>query len=422
MINTVLCYLEKDGKYLMLHRTKKEGDINRDKWIGIGGKLEEKESPEECLVREAYEETGYHLISWSFRAVITFVCEEITEQMYLFSSRDFTGEEKVCDEGDLEWVPKEDILNLPLWEGDRIFLRRLWDNSPFFTLTLHYDRNGHLTKRIIHEENYKDYLTFKKFDAIPWIMNAFSTRRGGVSEGRYARMNLSFSVGDDPDRVVKNFRILGEKLGVPAENMVMAHQTHTANVMPVENTHRGMGIVKDRSFCDIDGIMTGEEGLCLVTSHADCVPLYFVDPVNHAIALAHSGWKGTAGNICKNTVEAMKSNYGTNPKDLVTVIGPAIGVECYEVGPDVAGIFRSRYSKQECEAILHPKDNGKYDLDLPRANLINMVNCGIQPENIEVSDICTCCCHDWMHSHRGSGGKRGGMAAFLMIRSRSDSG
>ena len=416
MINTVLCYLEKDGKNLMLHRTKKEGDINRDKWIGVGGKLEEGESPEDCLLREVYEETGYQLLNWSFRALITFVYGDITEQMYLFSSSEFTGTEKVCDEGDLEWIPKEDILNLPLWEGDRIFLRRLWENSPFFTLTLHYDRDGRLTKRAIHEENGRDYLTFKKLNALPWLMNAFSTRRGGVSEGRYASMNLSFSVGDDPARVVTNYRLMGEKIGVSAEDMVLAHQTHTTNVMPVGNEHRGMGIVKERSFSDIDGIMTDTKGLCLVTSHADCVPLYFVDPVNHAIALAHSGWKGTAGNICKNTVDGMRLSYNTDPKELIAVIGPAIGVECYEVGPDVAGIFRSKYSIPECEAILRPKDNGKFDLDLIRANLINMLNCGILPENIEVSDICTCCCHDWMHSHRGSGGKRGGMAAFLMIR------
>ena len=112
----------------------------------------------------------------------------------------------------------------------------------------------------------------------------------------------------------------------------------------------------------------------------------------------------------------MHLNYNTDPKELIAVIGPAIGVECYEVGLDVADIFRSRYSKPECEAILMPKDNGKYDLDLIEANRINMVNCGILPENIEVSDICTCCCRDWMHSHRGSSGKRGGMAAFLMIR------
>ncbi len=416
MINTVLCYLEKDGKYLMLHRTKKEGDINRDKWIGVGGKLEEGESPEQCLVREVYEETGYQLVSWSFRGLITFVYGDITEQMYLFSSTDFFGEEKICDEGDLEWVPKEDILNLPIWEGDRIFLRRLRDHSPFFSLALHYDRDERLTKRILHEESDKDYLTFRKLNTIPWLVNAFSTRRGGVSEGRYARMNLSFTVGDDPDRVFSNFRIIGEKIGVRTEDMVLAHQTHTTNVMPVGKAHRGMGIVKDRSFCDIDAIMTAESGLCLVTSHADCAPLYFADPVNHAIALAHSGWKGTAGNICKNTVDGMQNNYGTDPKDLIAVIGPAIGAECYEIGPEVADIFRSSYSRSECEAILRPKDKGKYDLDLPGANFINMINCGILPENIEVSDICTCCCHDWMHSHRGSGGKRGGMAAFLMIR------
>ena len=139
MKNTCLCYIEKDGKYLMLHRVKKENDVNRDKWIGIGGKFEEGESPEECLLRETLEETGLTLSSFSFRGVVTFVSDEYeTEYMFLYTSKDFSGELKDCDEGVLEWVDIKKVYDLALWEGDRIFLKLLENNAPFFTLKLRY--------------------------------------------------------------------------------------------------------------------------------------------------------------------------------------------------------------------------------------------------------------------------------------------
>ncbi len=139
-ILTTLCYIEKDGKYLMLHRVKKKNDINRDKWIGVGGKLEQDESPEECLVREAYEETGLTLTGYRMRGVITFVSDRYdTEQMFLYTSQEFDGEVKECDEGELVWIDKNDIMSLSLWEGDKIFLKLLMEDSPFFTLKLRYE-------------------------------------------------------------------------------------------------------------------------------------------------------------------------------------------------------------------------------------------------------------------------------------------
>ncbi len=144
MENTTLCYLEKNGKYLMLHRVKKKEDMNAGKWIGVGGHLEEGESPEECVDREVYEETGYHLNSRRFRGIITFVYGDVTEYMYLYTSEDFTGEEKVCDEGELAWVDKAAVKDLPLWEGDRWFLRELEQEGPFFSMKLLYDREGTL--------------------------------------------------------------------------------------------------------------------------------------------------------------------------------------------------------------------------------------------------------------------------------------
>lgn len=139
MICTTLGYLERDGRYLMLHRVKKENDVNRDKWIGIGGKFEGTESPEECMRREALEETGLTLGKLKFRGVVTFVSDGWEpEQMFLFTCRDFSGELRSCDEGDLEWVDQRAVASLPIWEGDRIFLRLLAEGAPPFLLKLSY--------------------------------------------------------------------------------------------------------------------------------------------------------------------------------------------------------------------------------------------------------------------------------------------
>ena len=139
MYNSTLCYIVKDGKVLMLHRVKKKNDINHDKWIGIGGKFEPEEAPEECILREAKEETGLTLTSWRCRGVVTFLQEGGEgEYMYLFTADDFTGELIECDEGDLQWVSMDFLDALPTWEGDRIFLNLLWQDAPFFLLTLRY--------------------------------------------------------------------------------------------------------------------------------------------------------------------------------------------------------------------------------------------------------------------------------------------
>ena len=139
MKNTTLCYIEQDNKYLMLHRVKKVKDENHDKWIGVGGKFEDGESPEDCLLREVKEETGLVLKTFSYRGIVTFVSDEFeTEYMHLFSATEYEGELQACDEGELVWVPKADILKLNIWEGDKVFFRLLEESKDFFSLKLTY--------------------------------------------------------------------------------------------------------------------------------------------------------------------------------------------------------------------------------------------------------------------------------------------
>ena len=136
---TTLCYIEKDNKYLMLHRIKKQNDANHDKWIGVGGKFEANETPQECLLREVYEETSLTLISYSLRGIVTFVSDEWeTEYMFLFTASEYEGEVSDCNEGELHWIDKKEIMNLNLWEGDKIFLKLLTEDVGFFSLKLRY--------------------------------------------------------------------------------------------------------------------------------------------------------------------------------------------------------------------------------------------------------------------------------------------
>ncbi len=152
---TTLCYLERDNKYLMLHRTKKEIDINRGKWLGVGGKLEDNELPEQCLKREVFEETGYELENYEFKGLVIFKYNKDEPLfMYLYTSSSFFGTQKECSEGELKWIDKNKILSLNLWEGDRIFLKLLFENSNFFYLTLNYENDNLIDSKLEFKENY----------------------------------------------------------------------------------------------------------------------------------------------------------------------------------------------------------------------------------------------------------------------------
>lgn len=267
-----------------------------------------------------------------------------------------------------------------------------------------------------HGEKAVPYFTFPAFDELPGIIHGFSSRLGGVSEGFLSSMNLSFSRGDEPERVRENFRRIAESIGFSEKDLVFSMQTHTANVRRVGREDCGRGLERPVGYCDVDGLVTNEPGVVLATFYADCVPLFFVDPVHHCIGLSHSGWRGTVGKIGKATVETMAREFGSEPGDLLAAVGPSICQECYEVSEEVIGLFRENFAEEIWPKLFYRKDNGHYQLNLWEANRLIFQEAGILPQHITVTDICTACNPELLFSHRASGGKRGNLAGFLEIK------
>lgn len=248
----------------------------------------------------------------------------------------------------------------------------------------------------------------------PELIRGFTTRFGGVSRAPYESLNLNFFKEDDPSRVRENFRLLSRELGVPPEDMVLSKQVHGCSILRVDDSHRGMGIVRERSYGPVDGLTTDVPGIMLVTYYADCVPLYFYDPVKKAICLSHSGWKGTLLDIAGESVKAMEAHYNSCPGDIRVSIGPHIRSCCFEVGDDVAALFFERYLWSEKSA--RKGQGGKWVLDLEDIIQESLLTLGIQKRHIFGCQICTKCECDVFFSHRGSGGSTGTGAALLMMR------
>lgn len=271
------------------------------------------------------------------------------------------------------------------------------------------------TRNYRSEEGYVlPYLSFSSYEALPYIRHMFTTREGGVSKDIYESLNLSFTRGDDETAVLENYRRVAQALGTTIDHIVTSDQTHTTNVRPVGKEDLGKGIMCPRDYKDVDGMITDQPGVLLATFYADCVPLYFVDPVHKAIGLSHSGWRGTVGRMGQATVEAMERSFGSQPKDLLCAIGPSICQDCYEVSRDVAEAFIFAFPTHEKE-ILQAGALGKYQLDLWKANEIVLTEAGVLKEHIDLAGLCTCCNSSILFSHRASKGKRGNLGAFLML-------
>ena len=228
-------------------------------------------------------------------------------------------------------------------------------------------------------------------------------------------MNLSFHRGDDMDAVMENHRRLAQAVGYDYRRLVFSDQVHETVIRKITEEDAGKGITRESDITETDGLMTNVKDLPLITFYADCVPLFFIDPVHRAVGLSHSGWRGTVGKIGKVTVEKMTEEFQTNPSELYAAIGPSICQDCYEVSEDVILEFQKAFEEKYWEKLFYKKKNGKYQLNLWEANHIIFLEAGIKEDHISVPGICTCCNPEFLFSHRASHGRRGNLAAFLGI-------
>ena len=266
-------------------------------------------------------------------------------------------------------------------------------------------------------ENGVEYFLFDALEKYKDVVQGFSTRIGGISEGPYATMNLSFSrEPDNQQGVLENYKRMAKALGVDENSFVLSYQVHSTNVKLVKKSDRGKGVVIDRDYEDIDGLITNERGITLGAFFADCIPLYFYDKRKNAIGLAHSGWKGTCNKMGAVMIKEMSKHFGTDVKDLIACIGPGICQDCYQVSLDVYEEFSKKFKKEDMDSIFREDGEDHFRLSLWRANEIVLNEAGVPKENIFTSNVCTACNPNLLYSHRIMGEERGNMAAFIALK------
>ena len=251
------------------------------------------------------------------------------------------------------------------------------------------------------------------------LRHGFSTRKGGVSKEHLSSLNLGFNLGDEREKVLENFRILGSLFEAKPEDFVLTQQTHSINVRRVGKEDRGKGIFRERNYTDVDALITNEEGVILTAFSADCVPILFYDKGHRAIASCHSGWRGTHGRILARVIEAMQREFSSKPEEIYIAIGPSICKNCYEVSEDVGEAFLEAFPalREETKNVspIERVSEEKFHIDLWELNRIIALEAFIPPENISISGYCTMERPDLFFSHRYSQGRRGVQGAFISL-------
>jgi len=266
-------------------------------------------------------------------------------------------------------------------------------------------KNNKLT--LLHFENLSRYKGIDHF---------VSTRTGGHSLQPYEALNLSFQVGDDPNRVLDNRKRLTETLGIPLTSLTTAEQIHDARVTVVTEEMRGKGSIHhEEAIANTDALVTRQAGICLMVLLADCVPILLCDPSKGVVGAVHAGWKGTLELIAQKTVMAIREEFGSSPEDIVVGIGPSIGPCCYEVGPEIVSRVKDALGNTQ-DVLKQTSSDGKGQLDLWEANLKQLVRAGIPKKNIEMARMCTCHHHDRFYSYRYERGKTGRFGAGIVLR------
>lgn len=255
---------------------------------------------------------------------------------------------------------------------------------------------------------FKNLLTFSKE-----ITHCFTTRLGGVSSGECFSLNMGFNRNDSKENVIENYQRVCDAVGIDIRDTVLSRQIHDNKIYKVASSDKGKGIFRENDLSGYDGLMTNEKGIALVTFYADCVPLFFYDPDNKAIALSHSGWRSTQKSIAAETVKAMEKEYGTESSKLICAIGPSIRQCCFEVGEEVVEDFCNtiQWSDKYCKK----ENNDKWHIDLQGIIKNTLLITGVLENNITDANLCTKCNKDIFFSHRGDNGKTGSMTAIMQL-------
>lgn len=261
------------------------------------------------------------------------------------------------------------------------------------------------------------YLTSPIYDNLHWLNNGISTRLGGVSKDFCGSMNFAYNDYDNPEDVYKNYQIFCDATGIDINKIVTTKQVHSNTVVKLDDSHQFRSVSeKGCDFPSVDGVVTNVKGATLFAFSADCSLIQIVDPVNKAIGLCHSGWRGTVGRISQHAINMMSENYGSNPSDLLVTIGPSICTECFEVEWDMIEEARKGFKESDYDKIYYKKNDTKYQFNLWEANRIVLLESGVREENIMLPNLCTKCNPNTLFSHRNSGLKRGTLIAFLGIK------
>lgn len=254
-----------------------------------------------------------------------------------------------------------------------------------------------------------EYYKISEFEECGLVRHCFTTKRGGVSKGIYESMNLRLNSEDTRENVLRNFEIISREIGINPEKLVLSNQIHEDNIVNVTRSDCGNGLYFENKFSSADALITDDPEAALVTFYADCVPVYMLDPKKKVIALVHSGWKGTVKRIAQKAAERFKSDYKSYTGDIIAAIGPSIHQCHFEVGDDVADIFKKEFGD---DVVMYY--GNKPHVNLQKAVKQQLEDAGIS--KIDESGICTCCQSDLLFSHRKTGGRRGNLAAIMQLK------
>jgi len=258
------------------------------------------------------------------------------------------------------------------------------------------------------------YLTIPAFEETGLVKHCFTTRQGGVSQGIYNNLNTSLIKEDLRENVLENLKRVCSAVGIDFQKLVFSDQVHGDEIRIVTEKDLGKGITQDSDIKMVDALITNVPGVPMITFYADCVPVFILDPVNKAIGLAHSGWKGTTLKIAVRTIEKMQQAYGTKPQDCLVGIGPSIEMKCFEIKEDAAVLFQQGFDYWE--KFLIKKDEEHYTADLWLAVKLMLMEAGVQEQNITTSGLCTYCNEELFFSHRRDKGRTGSLSAIMELK------